>query len=139
MPIDKEAEKWIRKAAERKPLLIDEADGSVNAFKKALAVGYSGTSHKNCKGVFKSLLNHALAVHRSFKGQAAFLSGEDLQNLPVVPLHQDFTTLGILGLTHCERNGHHYLPPKEPFVPLIPATEPQSSLCPIGSVPLRLW
>ena len=108
LPIDKEAEKWIRQAAERKPLLIDEADGSVDAFKKALAVGYSGTSHKNCKGVFKSLLNHALAVHHSLNGQPAFLSGEDLQNLPVVPLHQDFTTLGVLGLTHCERNGHHY-------------------------------
>lgn len=108
LPIDKEAEKWIRKIAEHKPLLIDEADGSVDAFKKALAVGYTGTSHKNCKGVFKSLANHALAVHHSFKGTSAFLSAEDLQNLPVVPLHQDFTTLSVLGLTHCERNGHHY-------------------------------
>ena len=36
------------------------------------------------------------------------LSGEDLQNLPVVPLHQDFTAVAVLGLEHCERNGHHY-------------------------------
>ena len=37
------------------------------------------------------------------------MSGEDLQNLPVVPLHQDFCTLGILNLDHSERNGHHYV------------------------------
>lgn len=108
LPVNRENEKWIRKVAERKPLLIDEADGTVNAFKQALGVGYTGTSHKNCKGFFKSLLNYALVVHHAEKGTAAFLSGEDLQNLPVVPLHQDFAACGILGLQHCERNGHHY-------------------------------
>jgi hypothetical protein len=28
--------------------------------------------------------------------------------MPLVPLHQDFAALGILGIDHCERNGHHY-------------------------------
>ena len=37
-----------------------------------------------------------------------FMTGEDLQNLPIVPLHQDLLMVAILGLTHCERNGHHY-------------------------------
>ncbi len=91
-----------------KPLLIDEADGTIDAYKRAHDIGYLGTSHKNCKGFFKSLLNHALVVHYALAGDATFLSAEDLQNLPVVPLHQDFATLGILGIEHCERNGHHY-------------------------------
>lgn len=108
LPINRENERWIRKIAARKPLLIDEADGTVDAYKQALAVGYQGASHKNCKGFFKSLLNYALVVHHASKGTPAFLSAEDLQNLPVVPLHQDFATCGILGLEHCERNGHHY-------------------------------
>ncbi|GAB4161294.1 MAG: mandelate racemase [Planctomycetaceae bacterium] len=108
LPITPENERWIRKIAAKKPLLIDEADGTVNAFKQAIAVGYTGASHKNCKGFFKSLLNRALVVHHASQGVSAFLSAEDLQNLPVVPLHQDFAVCGILGLEHCERNGHHY-------------------------------
>ena len=105
---DPKTSRDIQAIAERKPLLIDEADGAVNSYRDAFKIGYHGTSHKNCKGFFKSLLNHALVVNYALDGKPAFLSGEDLQNLPVVPLHQDFATLGILGLDHCERNGHHY-------------------------------
>lgn len=106
--LDPKVEKWVRRVAERKPLVIDEADGTLDAFKRAYKIGYQGTSHKNCKGFFKSLLNQALVVHYALQGHEAFLSGEDLQNLPVVPLHQDFATCAILNLEHCERNGHHY-------------------------------
>lgn len=28
--------------------------------------------------------------------------------MPIVPLQQDFAALGLLGISHCERNGHHY-------------------------------
>ncbi len=108
LTLDQKTEKLIRKISESKALLIDEADGTVNSYKQAHKIGYLGTSHKNCKGFFKSLLNYALVVHYASKGDATFLSGEDLQNLPVVPLHQDFATLGILNVEHCERNGHHY-------------------------------
>lgn len=93
----------------KKALVIDEADGELDSFRNALAIGYSGTSHKNCKGVFKSILNLALArKHEEDTGREAFLSGEDLSNMAIVPLHQDFDALSVLGLDHCERNGHHY-------------------------------
>jgi hypothetical protein len=108
LSLDPRAETWIRRVGERKPVIIDEAEGTLDAFPRALALGYAGTSHKNCKGFFKSLLNRALIVREAREGRRAFLSGEDLQNLPVVPLHQDFAALGVLGLPHCERNGHHY-------------------------------
>lgn len=98
----------IRRIARSKPLLIDEADGELDAYRRAYAIGYAGTSHKNCKGFFKSLVNRTLVAYHRAKEEPGFLSGEDLQNLPIVPLHQDFVSLGILGLTHCERNGHHY-------------------------------
>ena len=100
---------WVRTIGKRKSLAIDEADGTNDSFKKAFGIGYDGTSHKNCKGVFKSLLNHGLAqVFQKRTGREAFLSGEDLSNMPIVPLHQDFATLSLLGISHCERNGHHY-------------------------------
>ncbi len=106
--LDRSTTDIIRRISQRKPLLIDEADGTVDAYSQAREIGYEGTSHKNCKGFFKSLLNYALVMHHSLQDENAFLSAEDLQNLPVVPLHQDFATLGILGIDHCERNGHHY-------------------------------
>lgn len=108
LTLDSTTQKSIQRLAELKPLLIDEADGKVSAYKEALEIGYDGTSHKNCKGVFKSLGNYALMTKRSENGRQTFLSAEDLQNLPVVPLQQDFTSLGLLNIEHCERNGHHY-------------------------------
>jgi hypothetical protein len=105
---DPQAEPWIRRIAQVKPVVIDESDGALDAFPRAHALGYAGVSHKNCKGFFKSLLNHALAMKFTEDGKPAFLSGEDLSLMPIVPLQQDFAALGVLGITHCERNGHHY-------------------------------
>jgi hypothetical protein len=106
--LDPSAQRWIREASQRRGIIIDESDATLDAFPKALRLGYDGTSHKNCKGVFKSLLNRALCGLREQAEKPAILSAEDLQNLPVVPLQQDFVSVGMLGLTHCERNGHHY-------------------------------
>jgi len=108
LTLDPETAPVIRRIAERKPLLIDEADGNLTSYRDAYRIGYQGVSHKNCKGFFKSLLNRALVTRYNLLGQEAFMSGEDLQNLPVVPLHQDFASLAVLGIDHCERNGHHY-------------------------------
>jgi hypothetical protein len=82
----------------------------VGAFREAVRLGYRGTSHKNCKGVYKSLHNLALAAtHNADVGRPElFLSAEDLSNLPVVPLQADLATVALLGIAHVERNGHHY-------------------------------
>src|SRR5439155_22061637 len=40
---------------ERPPLIIDESDGDLYSVSQALRLGYAGTSHKNCKGVFKGI------------------------------------------------------------------------------------
>ncbi len=109
LTLDPSTAETVRRIAAKKPLVIDEADGTTDAFRKAFEIGYSGCSHKNCKGVFKSLLNYALIHHLSEETERElFLSGEDLSNMPIVPLHQDFAALGVLGVEHCERNGHHY-------------------------------
>jgi hypothetical protein len=98
----------IKAASRLKPLVIDESDATLDAFPRAVSLGYSGTSHKNCKGTFKSLANRALMLHYLDQQKNLFMSAEDLQNLPVVPLQQDLAMVSILGITHCERNGHHY-------------------------------
>ncbi len=91
------------------PLIIDESDDSVDAFQRAHKLGYRGCSVKNCKGVTPALLNRML-IHTLNKANpdAYFLTSEDLCNQPIVPLQQDLCTLSTLGITHSERNGHHY-------------------------------
>ena len=108
MTLDRTSELAVRRISLRKPLIIDEADGYVNAFSEASEIGYAGVSHKNCKGVFKSLANHALCARRTEQGEPSFLSAEDLTNMPLVSLQQDFAVVAALGLGHAERNAHHY-------------------------------
>lgn len=90
-------------------LLIDESDDDVTAFPTARAIGYDGISCKNCKGVFKAILNKCLLANWSGSGIGpTLLSSEDLTNIGVVPLQEDFATIAALGIDHSERNGHHY-------------------------------
>ena len=92
------------------PVIIDEADGTLDAFSTAISLGYRGVSHKNCKGIAKSLLNLARAQRRNAElgSERYFLSAEDLTTLPVVPLQSDLAMVALLGIPHVERNGHHY-------------------------------
>jgi hypothetical protein len=101
--------KTIRAISRKKQLVIDEADGNTTSFSRAFRIGYAGTSHKNCKGFLKSVMNHALCHHfEQTTGREAFQTGEDLSLMPLIPLHQDFAALAVLNIRHCERNGHHY-------------------------------
>ncbi len=96
------------------PFIIDEADASLDDLPRALALGYAGTSHKNCKGLTKGLANLAL-LHRHRSG--AILSGEDLSNIGPVALLQDLAVMAALGIPHIERNGHHYFRGTSMFPP----------------------
>jgi hypothetical protein len=88
---------------EHPPVIIDEADASLADLPRALALGYAGTSHKNCKGLLKGLAN-AMLLRRG----GGILSGEDLSNIGPVALLQDLAVMAALGVPHVERNGHHY-------------------------------
>lgn len=95
---------------ERPTLIIDESDAELDSFSRALALGYHGTSHKNCKGIFKGIANACLleAIRRQSKGQRLLMSGEDLANIGPVALLQDLAVVASLGVGSVERNGHHY-------------------------------
>jgi hypothetical protein len=89
-------------------VIIDESDATPASLPTALGLGYAGTSHKNCKGVIKGLLNACTLAHRRAAGLRAVLSGEDLTNVGPVALTQDLAVAAALGITSVERNGHHY-------------------------------
>jgi hypothetical protein len=107
------------------PLLLDEADGTLDAFVRGRQAGWDGVSSKGCKGLYKALINRArcdqwnAAAQRDGEPPAYFMSAEDLTCQAGLAVQQDLALASLLGLTHCERNGHHYVdgfgdaPPKE--------------------------
>ncbi|MBL8571984.1 MAG: hypothetical protein JNK84_23155 [Phreatobacter sp.] len=95
-----------------KGVIIDEADDGYDAFPRAKALGYRGVSSKCCKGLYKSLLNAArVALWNAEKtgGPDFIISAEDLTCQPGLAVQQDTALVAALGLTHVERNGHHYV------------------------------
>jgi hypothetical protein len=88
------------------PVIIDESDDSLEAFPRAKALGYRGVSSKTCKGLYKSLIN---AARCAAWGEGYFMSGEDLTIQAGLALQQDLALVSLVGLTHVERNGHHYV------------------------------
>jgi len=92
------------------PIIIDESDGAIDSMPKAIALGYRGTSHKNCKGVFKGVINRATINYLNTKTghQEYLMSGEDLANIGPIANHQDLVVQAALGNESVERNGHHY-------------------------------
>jgi hypothetical protein len=100
----------LNRWADRPPVIIDESDGAFGDLPRALAGGYAGMSHKNCKGVFKGIANAGLLARfqKERPDRPLILSGEDLSNIGPVALLQDLAVHATLGIGHVERNGHHY-------------------------------
>jgi len=95
---------------ERPPIIIDESDGAPEDLRTALRLGYAGTSHKNCKGIFKGVAHRCLlrTLQVEQPARRVLMSGEDLCNIGPVALLQDLAAMAALGIESVERNGHHY-------------------------------
>ncbi|RYF75304.1 MAG: mandelate racemase, partial [Comamonadaceae bacterium] len=93
------------------PLLLDEADGTLDAFPAARNAGWRGISSKSCKGIYKALINRARCDRWNAErpGTGHFMSAEDLTCQAGLSVQQDLALAALLGLDHCERNGHHYV------------------------------
>ncbi len=88
------------------PVILDESDDQADAFEQGIALGYRGISSKACKGIYRSLHNAVLVAQSP--GQL-LLSGEDLTCQAGLAVQQDCALASSLGITHIERNGHHYV------------------------------
>jgi hypothetical protein len=93
----------------RRDFIIDEADDSYDAFPAAKALGYRGISSKSCKGIYKSVLNAVRAEKWGAGDEKFFISGEDLTCQAGLGVQQDLALGAFIGVTHAERNGHHYV------------------------------
>ena len=116
----------IRELSQLKPVIIDESDGTLDAYRQAIALGYRGVSSKCCKGAIKSLLNAGLTWWHNDRGQRSdyLMTGEDLCSVGIVPVQADMCLVATLGLRHIERNGHHY----HPGLSYLPKSQQQAAL-----------
>jgi hypothetical protein len=96
-------------ALARRDFIVDEADDSYDAFPAARALGYRGISSKSCKGIYKSVINATRAAKWSADGEKCFIAGEDLTCQAGLAVQQDLALGALIGVTHAERNGHHYV------------------------------
>ena len=91
----------------RIPVIIDESNGTDDAFEKAIILGYH-VSAKNCKGPFRTLKNFEIIQrHNSQSPENLYLSSED--HKPSCPSRIRICVAGTLGISHTERNGHHFV------------------------------
>jgi hypothetical protein len=93
----------------KRDFIIDEADDGYDAFPAGRALGYRGISSKSCKGVYKSMVNAVRAAKWSGQGAKYFVTGEDLTCQAGLAVQQDLALGALIGVTHAERNGHHYV------------------------------
>jgi hypothetical protein len=99
----------VHALASRIPIEIDESDADLDAFVTARRLGYRGVSAKSCKGFYRALLNRARIAHWSDGAERYFMSAEDLTTQAGVAVQQDLALATLVGATHVERNGHHYV------------------------------
>jgi hypothetical protein len=93
------------------PMEVDESDADITVFPQARALGYRGISTKSCKGFYRGLLNRARIAlwNAEAKDDRFFMSAEDLTTQGGIALQQDLALATLVGATHVERNGHHYV------------------------------
>ena len=119
--LDEPARRELSDWKDRPPIIIDESDSTLSTPHAAIEMGYAGTSHKNCKGVFKGVASACLLEHRRRRDRSRpyILSAEDLTNVGPIALPQDLCVVSSLGIVHAERNGHHYFKGLTMFPPAV--------------------
>lgn len=88
------------------PVILDESDDQDDVLERGLALGYRGISSKACKGIYRALHSAARIAQDPVH---LLLSGEDLTCQAGLAVQQDTLLAASLGITHIERNGHHYV------------------------------
>ncbi len=116
MALSDEAGVALRALRSRLAVIIDESDDAVATVRDAMDLGYAGGTYKGCKGVFRGLANSALVRSRG-QSQQTVLTAEDLSTLPPLTVAHDLVVSSFMGLTHIERNGHHYFGALAPIDP----------------------
>ena len=107
---DRALSESVAALSDKIPIEIDESDADVRVFPRARMLGYRGISVKSCKGFYRGLINRArVETWNAEEPGRYFMSAEDLTTQAGVAVQQDLALATLIGATHVERNGHHYV------------------------------
>ncbi|MEO1529421.1 MAG: mandelate racemase/muconate lactonizing enzyme family protein [Planctomycetota bacterium] len=95
----------MHRAAQRRPVVIDESLIDLESMRIAIDQGYSGIALKACKGHSEALLLGAVARHKGL-----FLCVQDLTCVGASLLHSASLAAHIPGAAAVESNGRQYAP-----------------------------
>lgn len=137
-----EAQAALAEVGSLAPVIIDESDDAMTTVRRAMDIGYAGGTYKGCKGVFRGLANAALVAHRDAPERRTALTAEDLSTIPPLTVNQDLVVASAMGLSHIERNGHHYFarfaPLEASFSERVVAAHPDAFAVISGAPRLRI-
>ncbi len=102
-------EATVHDLAALKPVALDESDADMGTFVVGRRLGYAGMSSKSCKGFYRSVLNRARVAMWNEVEDRYFLTAEDLTTQAGLAVQEDLALATLVGCTHVERNGHHYV------------------------------
>ncbi|EAR24487.1 hypothetical protein A20C1_12687 [marine actinobacterium PHSC20C1] len=121
--LDESSRADLQHVSKRFLVIIDESDDALDTVRRAMDLGYAGGTYKGCKGVIRGLANAALIKSRAAPNSAAavatILTAEDLSTVAPLTINQDLVVAAAMGLTHIERNGHHYWGAPAPLSPIV--------------------
>jgi L-alanine-DL-glutamate epimerase-like enolase superfamily enzyme len=103
--LERPGQPTMHRAAERKPVVIDESLVGLQSLRKAVEQGYSGIALKACKGHADALLLGAVARHKKL-----YLCVQDLTCVGASLLHSASLAAHIPGVAAVESNGRQYSP-----------------------------
>ncbi|MCW8129400.1 MAG: hypothetical protein KIS92_03365 [Planctomycetota bacterium] len=98
----------LAKVGAIKPVIVDESTENLQSVPRAVELGYGGFAIKSAKGPTKAILEKGTMFLHPKRPARPVISGEDMTNQPVVPLHEDLVVMATMGVEHVERNGHHF-------------------------------
>jgi L-alanine-DL-glutamate epimerase-like enolase superfamily enzyme len=103
--LDRPGQATMHRAAERRPVVIDESLVGLKSLRTAVRQGYSGIALKACKGHSEALLLGAVARHKNL-----YLCVQDLTCVGASLLHSASLAAHIPGVAAVESNGRQYAP-----------------------------
>ena len=103
--LESHPELTMHRAAERRPVVIDESLVGLQSLRTAVQQGYSGIALKACKGHSEALLLGAVARHENL-----YLCVQDLTCVGASLLHSASLAAHIPGVAAVESNGRQYSP-----------------------------
>ncbi|MCO8121960.1 mandelate racemase/muconate lactonizing enzyme family protein [Stieleria sp. TO1_6] len=103
--LERPGQATMHRAAERRPVVIDESLVGLKSLRTAVEQGYSGIALKACKGHSEALLLGAVARHKKL-----YLCVQDLTCVGASLLHSASLAAHIPGVAAVESNGRQYSP-----------------------------